>query len=387
MRIALSNPDVNLTGGVERVIVETANHLSRRGHDVTVYAARVDESVLDAAVHVRRVPVPGGLDRFTGLGFRRRCARAIRGDCPDVHGAFSGLSPLGGVFWVPSVHRIGYELLLSRRGYLDGLKVRLNPYHRVRLRLEAGMFSPGGCRLALAQTEAVRSEVLRCYASATRVDVLALGYNEKTFDPGLRRQRRPEARQTFGYSADDHVVLFVANELERKGFDVLLQAAQRVPKVKILGAGRVAPPAEMLEGFGVTDRVQWVGHADDVAWLHAAADALALPTRYEPWGLVIVEALGSGLPVLTTRRAGAAIAVRDGESGRLLDDPEDVDGLAAAMRSVCAGSFVSAEEISESVRAFAWPQVIDRYEQILSDAVRDRTEAGLDRHAAAASSG
>ncbi len=387
VRIALSNPDVDLTGGVERVIVETANRLSRRGHHVTVYAARADESVLDGAVRVSRVPVPGRADLITGLGFRRRCARAIRADRPDVHAAFSSLSPLGGVFWVPSVHRVGYELLLSRRGRLEGLRIRLNPYHWVRLRLEAGMFGPGGCRLALAQTETVRAEVRRCYGDATEVGVLALGYDEEAFDSERRLERRAEARRALGYAPQDTVALFVANELERKGLDVLLEAARTVPEVKILGAGRVTPSAEMLDRAGVTDRVRWVGHAADVGELHAAADALVLPTRYEPWGLVIVEALGSGLPVLTTRLAGAAVAVRDGESGVLLDDPEDAEALASGLRSVRAGGFAPPREISESVRAFAWPRVIDRFEQILGEIARERAAATVAQPPALAPSG
>src|SRR5689334_12196540 len=98
MRIALSTPDVNLVGGVERVVAETASRLARAGHDVTVYAARVDAAALDPAVRVHRIHVPLDLDARTGLGFRRRAAAALRADRPDVHGAFSVLSPTGGVF-------------------------------------------------------------------------------------------------------------------------------------------------------------------------------------------------------------------------------------------------------------------------------------------------
>ena len=110
----------------------------------------------------------------------------------------------------------------------------------------------------------------------------------------------------------------------------------RDPTVKLLGAGHVAPDADpyrsLIERLGLTDRLQWVGSSSDVALLHAASDAFVLPTRYEPWGLVIVEALGSGLPVVTSRLAGAALTVEDGKTGRLLRDPEDPVELAEALR-------------------------------------------------------
>lgn len=368
MRIALSNPDVSLDGGVERVVTEAANGLTRLGHTVTVYAARVQPGVLAPGVRVVRVPVPARLDAYTGLGFRRRCAAAIAADRPDVHGAFSALSPLGGVFWVPSVHRIGYELLLSRRGPVTGMGVRLHPYHRGRLWLERTMFAPGATTGILTQTEAVRSDIIRCYGATGSIGVLALGYDDHGFAAGRRLGLREQARRTYGYAPEDRVLLFVANELERKGFDVLLKAAARVPETKILGAGRQEPSRSMLERAGLGDRLQWAGHVTDVATLQAAADAVVLPTRYEPWGLVIVEALGAGLPVVTSRLAGAAGLVSDGVTGRLLDDPENALELVDAVRWAISDRPSGPDQIAASVREYAWDRVIKRYEQALDEA-------------------
>ncbi|MEA2210291.1 MAG: UDP-glucose:(heptosyl)LPS alpha,3-glucosyltransferase [Solirubrobacteraceae bacterium] len=367
MRIALSNPDVDLSGGVERVVVATANQLHRFGHDVTVYAARADSRVLDEGVRIQRVAVPAGLDRRTGLGFRRRCGRLIRADQPDVHGAFSTLSPVGGVFWVPSVHRVGYEFLLSSRDRASQWAMRLNPYHIVRLRLERTMFSAHSGGRALAQTPTVKADILRAYPTAARsaIGVLALGYDDRVFNPARREALRTQARVGFGFSERDQVLLFAANELERKGFDVLLAAIAKLPHGRVLGAGRVAPSVRLLRESGIGDRVHWAGHVSDMTHLYAAADALVLPTRYEPWGLVIVEALGSGLPVVTSRLAGAAEAVREGETGLLLDDPRDPEELVAALRWVCSRSARPAAQVSDSVADYTWERVIRRYEAVL----------------------
>jgi UDP-glucose:(heptosyl)LPS alpha-1,3-glucosyltransferase len=368
MRIALSNPDVGLGGGVERVITEAANRLTRMAHDVSVYASRIEAGVLDPAVRVAHVGVPARLDAYTGLGFRRRCAAMLATERPDVHGAFSVLSPLGGVFWVPSVHRVAYDFLLARRSPGGRWAVRLHPYHRVRLWLERRMYEAGGAAGLWAQTPEVRSEILRCYPRTSDVGVLPLGYDDATFDAPRRAQLREQARRTYGYMPEDRVFLFLANELERKGFDVVLAAAARMPDVKILGAGRRAPSRQSIERAGVGSRLRWAGHVSDVALLHAAADALVLPTRYEPWGLVIVEALGSGLPVVTSRLAGAASVVRDGRTGRLLDDPENVDDVVDAMRWASSERPAPAEEMSDSVREYAWDRIIERYERVLASA-------------------
>lgn len=373
MRIALSNPDVNLTGGIERVVVEASNRLTRLGHTVTLYAARVEASTLDPRVEVRHVGVPLQLDARVGIGFRRRCRAAIRAGGHDVHGAFGVLSPVFGVFWVPSVHKVGYDLLRSRRGARGRLRLALHPYHRVRLALEQTMFAPDADLVILAQTQEVRSEIMSSYARVENdVRVLNYGYDSAAFNPDRRVAAREDARRRFGFAADEPVFLFVANELERKGFDVLVAAAGRMPEARILGAGRQPPSARMVERLGLGDRLQWAGRVRDVPSLHAAADALVLPTRYEPWGLVIVEALGSGLPVVTTRLAGAAAAVREGITGRLLEDPEDVEGLADAMRWAVSGAPATPQEIADSVQDYSWDRVIGRYEQVLSAAADGR---------------
>jgi len=99
---------------------------------------------------------------------------------------------------------------------------------------------------------------------------------------------------------------------------------------------------------------------------YAAADVFALPTQYEAWGLVIVEAMASGLAVLTSRCAGAAVAVETGRTGLLLDDPASVAEIAEKLRCLIEGNGFSPAEISASVARFEWAQVLRGYESILA---------------------
>jgi UDP-glucose:(heptosyl)LPS alpha-1,3-glucosyltransferase len=113
-------------------------------------------------------------------------------------------------------------------------------------------------------------------------------------------------------------------------------------------------------------RVHFTGPSGGVAPFYAAADVFALPTQYEAWGLVIVEALACGLPVVTSRLAGAAVAVREGETGRLLDDPRDSGEIAAALRSLLDGRHAPPEQICESVASYKWSRILVRYEESLA---------------------
>jgi UDP-glucose:(heptosyl)LPS alpha-1,3-glucosyltransferase len=142
------------------------------------------------------------------------------------------------------------------------------------------------------------------------------------------------------------------------------------PRLQLLLVGR-QPPAQydgLIERLGLRFRVRWFGVASDVAEYHAAADLFVMPTTYEAFGTVIVEALGNGLPVITSALAGAASAVRDGYNGRLLQDPTDdhklANELAAALREGTLDRWSAVA--ANSVARFQWPRVMDQLETVLA---------------------
>jgi UDP-glucose:(heptosyl)LPS alpha-1,3-glucosyltransferase len=101
----------------------------------------------------------------------------------------------------------------------------------------------------------------------------------------------------------------------------------------------------------VADRVVWTGPRPDVEGLYAAADAVALPARYEPFGNVHLEALASGVPVLSSARAGGSEVVRQGANGWVVAEPiaaEIARGLAALHEPPAGGWATRARASVES---------------------------------------
>jgi UDP-glucose:(heptosyl)LPS alpha-1,3-glucosyltransferase len=179
---------------------------------------------------------------------------------------------------------------------------------------------------------------------------------------------RPTMRARLGYREGDKVVIFVANELHRKGFEPLIRALAGLGReVKLLAVGKLDPRVfkRLSEELELKERIRFVGPSDCVSEYYAAADLFALPTQYEAWGLVIVEAMACGLPVLTSRCAGAAVAVVEGRNGFLLDDPWDVLEIREKLGRLLGGSHEADEVIGESVSEFAWDIVLKHYEQVL----------------------
>ncbi|HVV59787.1 MAG TPA: glycosyltransferase, partial [Gaiellaceae bacterium] len=122
----------------------------------------------------------------------------------------------------------------------------------------------------------------------------------------------------------------------QKGFDVLLRALAELPQASLLlvGDGPERPRLERLvDELGLRDRVELTGWRPDAARLLAAVDAVVVPSRAEPFGLVALEAMSAGVPVIASAVDGLAEVVTDGETG-LLVPPDDPRLLAEAIARV-----------------------------------------------------
>jgi glycosyltransferase involved in cell wall biosynthesis len=148
---------------------------------------------------------------------------------------------------------------------------------------------------------------------------------------------RGGARARLGLDPDAFVVVGLGRLVPIKGFDLLARAlpavVAQIPSARVLLVGDGAERAYLgaiASSMGVTERLQMTGETEDMTSYLAAADVVAVPSRNEGMGRVIVEAMALGLPVVATAVGGIPDVVTDGECGRLVE-PEDVDALGAAL--------------------------------------------------------
>jgi len=244
-----------------------------------------------------------------------------------------------------------------------------NPFHKIVLSMEAELLLQRRYRRLIALTPEVKQDLVRFYGvNPSHVDVLPNGFHPGEFHLGLREVHRAEGRRLLGIPEAAKVVLFVANEWERKGLMPLMEAMAAVDEeAHLVAVGRL--PKEMLmrraERLGLAKRVHILGPTSKVSRWFGVADVFALPTSYEAWGMVLIEALASGLPVLTSRCAGAAAAVSEGKNGFLLDDPRSTQEVALGLEKLLRGVEWSREAVAESAAPFEWGRIFERYEAIL----------------------
>lgn len=145
--------------------------------------------------------------------------------------------------------------------------------------------------------------------------------------------------------------LFSGSLTHRKGVDLLARAfrevSQRHPEVTlmVMGSGKLRSKMETLLGQAAS-RVEWVGFQpwDKLPDFYAKADVFCFPSRYDGWGLALVEALASGLPVISTNQTGAALEfIKQGENGWLLPAGDE----AALTQAMLSAVELSTEQRSE----------------------------------------
>lgn len=224
------------------------------------------------------------------------------------------------------VHRAWLERRAAMEKPWQRLVRRLNPKHQEILRLEKALLDDRRAERVIANSQMVKSEIVDTYQyRPDRIDVIHNGVpvKEFQFDPAIREK----ARGDLGLGADELAILFVGSGWERKGLRFAIEAVESIKhrKLRLLVAGR-GTPADLPPGA-----TRFLGEVANVRPLYAAADMFILPTIYDPFSNAALEALASGLPVITTRANGFSEVMEDKIHGSIIERPDDVSALRQAI--------------------------------------------------------
>lgn len=356
MRIALCSPEPLGVGGIGTYTGNLARGLSELGHEVRVILPGAPgEQAAARGLTLQHIRVPEryrlpAFNRFFGLttGFLPWAVKAadavkrLHAQAPfDVLEVPEWMA--GGLFLddprLPCiVTRLHTHLALVRR--LNGLPMTLDA--KLASYLEARALRRA--QMVLANSHALADMLSRDYAwPREAIDVLHLGVDLARFKP----RYHPELKARLGIPEHHVLALFVGRIEQRKGIDTLMEAfaiaSEQVPTLHLAVIGkdtRTGPGETSLRAHlekrllaaGSSHRVAWLGPAEheDLPDFYAGADFLVAPSRLEPFGLVYLEAMATGRPVIATNTGGVPEIVQHDRHG-LLVNPEDPRGLAIAL--------------------------------------------------------
>jgi glycosyltransferase involved in cell wall biosynthesis len=309
--------------GQGRVALELARALIARGHRLTVYAHRLDDDVAGAVTFTRIAPIRGPqlIDDLAMLASATWKIRRAHHDVVCTVGPCA-LSR-GRVVFNPHFSHRAWRGTWTR-------STRPAPYHRAYTRVLAAVETVCARRatLVLASTAPLARDIA---PRRTDVAVVPQGVDLDEFAV-VTNGERATARAALGIAPDRFVVAFVGDyATTRKGLEPLLQALTlgSDPRELLVVAGRGDDGAmrARIAALAISDRVRPVGFQPARAVI-AAADAVVVPSLYEPFSLVALEAAACGVPVVATSAVGAAPLLG---AGALVVPPGDADALRAAI--------------------------------------------------------
>jgi UDP-glucose:(heptosyl)LPS alpha-1,3-glucosyltransferase len=348
MRLALIRQRYNPYGGAERFVARALEALKGQGVAVTVFArdwntsgdtsgATSGDAAGDGmpAEFVRCDPFHVGR-LWRDASFARAACQAVaqrrfdlvqsheRIGCCDIYRAGDG------------VHAQWLDNRRRALGAWGRLGVRLNPYHAYVLAAERRLFASERLRAVICNSRMVAGEIRRRFAvQEDRLHVIYNGVDLDAFHPRLRDQHRREVRARLGIADSEMVYLMVGSGFERKGVPQLLEAlarlSNRAARLVVVGADRRTNALRRRANvLGLGSRVIFAGAQREVRSWYGAADCFVLPTLYDPFPNAALEAMASGLPVITSSNCGAAEFIVEGDNG-FVCDALDIAALADRM--------------------------------------------------------
>jgi UDP-glucose:(heptosyl)LPS alpha-1,3-glucosyltransferase len=341
VKIALAHKRLDLRGGTERDFYRTAEGLRDLGHEVHLFCAEFKIPAPEGTF-AHKVPVVA-LGRTARLwSFAILAPKVILPHRCDVVIGFGRMIRQDVVRSGGGSHRVFLEKMKRGEGRWRRLWHEVSVYHRSVLAVERRQFRPGNYKNILAISEEVRRELTTTYnVPQEKMTVIHSGVDQERFHPGKRNESRERIRKEWGIPAPAPVALFVGNGFQRKGLDRLLRAweSPALAGVYLLVVGDDAGRSRYVSWAKrvAPDRIIFAGRQAAVEDYYGAAEILVLPAFQEAFGNVILEALASGLPVVTSPTVGAAeVLTGDLEQG-IVSNPDDKQALAQKIRQMLDG--------------------------------------------------
>ncbi len=373
MKLCIVTHKVRKGDGQGRVNYEVAQEAIRRGHHLTLVTSEVTpELEQNSQVNWIKIPVQSYPTEFIrNFVFAQKSTNWLYQHRPEfdlvkVNGAITTVAAD-----VNAVHFVHSSWLKSpahisrlRRdvyGFYQWLYTALNA------RWEKQAFQKA--KVIVAVSQKVAEELVNIGVPRSRIRVIVNGVDLQEFAPGVGD------RQKLNLPKDVTLALFAGDiRTPRKNLDTVLHALAKVPDLHLAVVGSIegSPFPNLAASLGLSERVHFLGYRRDIAEIMRAADLFVFPSRYEACTLVLLEALASGLPVITATTTGGAELVTP-ECGIVLPDSDDADALAQALLSLVSNHLLM-QQMGKAARLVAqqhsWTTMAQTYIDLFEELIK-----------------
>ena len=298
-------------GGGEGYTVSFARELARKGHQVHVFAhtgAEMGQGILFH--HLPSISYPRWTKALSLVisahrGLRSKDFDVVQGvgrvPCVDVHRPGGGAEPALLIQDIRSREK-GPDRLATVLRRILSLKVAIN------LLIEKSLYGASDPPIVVASSQKVKKDILRFYRrmDPSKIRVIYNGVDVEKFHPRNKGRLDQGVRRAFGLAEDTVAILFMAHNFRLKGLHCLMRALGGIRKntgnwvLFAAGRGKKGPFERLAKRCGIGDKTYFLDPVGDPEAIMGACDIFVHPTFYDPFSNVCLEAMASGMPVITT---------------------------------------------------------------------------------------
>ncbi|MCS2157609.1 glycosyltransferase family 4 protein [Scandinavium sp. H11S7] len=335
-RLAIVRQKYRPDGGAERFVSRALSALSNQDLELNVITRQWQgEKQEDWNIHICNPRKLGRISRERGFAHAaRQLWQTEQFDIVQSHERIPGCDIYRAG---DGVHR---RWLLQRQRILPnwrGQLLMLDRYHRYVMSAEKAMYQAPELKAVICNAEMVKNEIIEDFAiDAKKIHVIYNSIDSSRFVPAQLVQKLA-IRQQLGIPAGAIVLCFVGSGFERKGLAAAIRAIAGTDRyLLVVGQDKAEKQYQALaQSEGCGDRIRFYGMQKETLSFYQAADGLLLPTLYDPFPNVILEAMACGLPVITSNTCGGAEFIEQGINGFVFD-ALDIPHLEEAVMAISA---------------------------------------------------
>jgi UDP-glucose:(heptosyl)LPS alpha-1,3-glucosyltransferase len=250
--------------------------------------------------------------------------------------------------------------------------------------VEKKMVTQGNCQKFIAVSNLTRDIFLQEYdIDQQRVTVIHPGIDLKDYATADKKLIRAAIRKEYGIGSEEPIIVFASMNFEIKGLDAIMLALAKLKtqqhrfKLLVVGKGNVKKYTQMAREANISENVIFTGmlSKEKLIRLYMAGDVYVMLSKFDTFGMVVLEAMAAGLPVIISSNVGAKDIVREGKNGFIIGDTSDTDYIAAKI------ALVLDENISRQMAVAAyqtatqntWSHVVAKYGEIYADIFKTKS--------------
>jgi UDP-glucose:(heptosyl)LPS alpha-1,3-glucosyltransferase len=339
--VTIIKSGMHRTGGLEKYAWRLAEDLCAMGARVTLLTTgNVQPPFASSSLHIVSFPISRPLSLLQLLHFDRACSDFIAQHPTPIVFSLDRTRHQTHIRAGNGAHAAYLKRRRNEEGKLKSLSFAFNPLHRAILSLEKKAFEDPALKILFTNSHMVKTEILEHYeVDPHTIRVVHNGVEwrafQKPFD--LWPENRPLWLQKYGLDPSAFQFLFVGHNYQRKGLDKLLHALATIKdtdfQLSVVGKEKNSARFQhMAEKLHLSKKVFFFGPCPEIVSFYQLADALVIPSLYDPFANVTVEALAMGLFVLSSQANGGCEVLSE-RSGTILEDIDSPSHFAADLKA------------------------------------------------------